>query len=184
MPKTRLSSNVETRLSSNVETRLSSKIRRWFFPLLAVLILSFGLTPRVFATPDPPRAAINPSTLECVPSVYWRDECRELLLPAGWEYTNSSTCPAGYTEIARFDLEILRFQNDYCCRQSGGDFCPETMASPSPLVTLNIEPETPTALPTPVETSTDSNALPIAGGLFLLAGLGLGAYALLRRKRN
>jgi len=158
--------------------------KRWFFLVLAVLILGFGLTQNVLATPDAPRAAINRSTLECLPSVYWRDECRELVLPAGWEYINESTCPAGYTEIAKFELEVLPYQNAFCCQQRGEEFCPATMASPSPLVTLLAETETPTVAPVPPETSANSGTLPIAGGLSLLAGLGLGAYALLRRKKS
>jgi hypothetical protein len=143
---------------------------------LVVFALAFGLARRVLATPDAPRAAINPSALQCMPMVYWRDECRELLLPAGWEYADQAECPVGYTEVPDFKLDVLAYQNDFCCRQRGGEFCPGEQASPSPLV---LE----TATPAEAEPVPSSDVLPVAGGLSLLAGLGLGVYRLLTRRK-
>lgn len=158
--------------------------RNLFFLVPSVLILTLGLTQTVLATPDAPRAAINPATLECMPIVYWRDECRELILPSGWEYSAESTCPAGYIEIPDFELEILMYKNPFCCQQRGEEYCLVTETPQRSQATLIIETKTPTAAPELVERSTGSKALPIAGGLSLLAGLGLGVYQFLARKKS
>lgn len=134
--------------------------RKWLLGILLASLLTFGLTQTVFATPDPPRVVINPSTRQCAPVVYWQDECGSLILPPGWEFSTESTCPAGYTQVNSLPHQEWKKQpNDFCCMSRGGDYCPRPNLLKSPEI------------------------LPVAGGFFILAGLGLGTYAFLTRKR-
>ncbi len=164
------------------------KIRnRLILIISAFILLTFGIVQSVFATPDPPRVVINHTTRECDPLVYWRDECGEVTLPSGWEYHPESACPAEYTITELEGLEWDKYQNDFCCQNYGGMNCPqENQAglSPNPPVTLVIETATPSATPEPARPSPGSVILPVAGGLSLLAGIGLGVYGFLLRKQN
>jgi hypothetical protein len=163
------------------------KINNRLILLISVFILlTFDIVQTVFATPDAPRVVINHTTRECDPLVYWRDECGEVTLPSGWEYHTESACPAEYTVTELQQLEWKKYQNDFCCQNYGGTNCPgenPASLSPSPLLTLVIETAAPAATPEPAGPSPRSVILPVAGGLSLLAGLGLGIYSLLGRKK-
>lgn len=134
--------------------------RKWFLLILAIFFLALGWAQTVSATPDAPRVVVNPATRECAPVVYWRDECGEAILPSGWEFSPESTCPADYTVVQRLPgVAWKNYQSDFCCMSRGEDYCPQPEAPQGPEV------------------------LPIAGGLSLLAGLGLGAYKLFAGKK-
>ena len=152
----------------------------------AFILLTFGVAQTVFATPDAPRVVINHTTRECDPLVYWRDECGEIILPSDWEYHTESACPAEYTvtELERLPWDM--YQSDFCCQHYGGMNCPQenqVSLSPGPLVTIAIETAAPATTPEPAKPSLGSVILPVAGGLSLLAGIGLGIYSLLGRKK-
>lgn len=157
------------------------KIRRLVI-LLTVILLTLAVTQRVLATPDPPRVLVNHGTRQCDPLVYWRDECGEIILPAGWEFHDENACPAGYTVIELSQLEWGKYQNAFCCQNYGGLNCPETLTlpAPSPSETSSPEQEIP---PTGGEAPANPQILSVAGGLSLLTGLGLGIYGLLSKRR-
>ena len=153
----------------------------------AFILLTFGVAQTVFATPDAPRVVINHTTRECDPLVYWRDECGEIILPSGWEYHTESACTAEYTVTQLERLPWDLYQNDFCCQHYGGMNCPEenqASLSPDPLVAPVIASAAPVATPEPARPSPGSVILPLAGGLSLLAGIGLGVYGLLGRKKS
>ncbi|MCG2785593.1 MAG: hypothetical protein L6461_10855 [Anaerolineae bacterium] len=109
-----------------------------------------------------------------------------MILPSGWEYHPESVCPAEYTITELQQLEWKKYQNDFCCQHYGGTNCQENQASlsPGPLVTPVSETAAPATTPEPAWPSPGSVVLPVAGGLSLLAGIGLGVYGLLLRKQQ
>lgn len=151
--------------------------------LLTIVLLTLVVTQRVLATPDPPRVLVNHDTRQCDPLVYWRDECGEIILPVGWEFHTENTCPADYTVVELSRLEWDKYQNAFCCQNYGGMNCPETptlTTAPSPSATPTPEPET---QPTGETAPENPQILPLAGGLSLLTGIGLGIYGLLSKRR-
>jgi len=148
----------------------------------SIVLLTLVITERVLATPDPPRVLVNHDTRQCDPLVYWRDECGEIILPTGWEFHDENSCPADYTVIELSRLEWDKYQNAFCCQNYGGMNCPETLTipAPSPSITPSPKPESP---PTGGQASEGPQILPVAGGLSLLTGLGLGIYGLLSKRR-
>lgn len=155
--------------------------RRFLLPILSLGIF-FSAYQIVFATPDPPRVVINKSSLECDHTFYWRDECGEVILPPEWEYSTESACPDGYT-IRDLQVEWTKYQNDFCCQTRGGNYCTDAAITSSPVITLiagNRATNTPQTTVVSDSPAQNPELLPVAGGLSILAGLGLGLYQILR----
>ncbi len=135
----------------------------WFFLALAVLIVSFGHTQNVFATPAPPRVVINPHTQQCDEDFYWTDECGQAILPTGWEFYAGEKCPAGYGHV-HLAAEWEIYPSELCCNLYGGNpkYCPS-------------------AIP---RLSVPNQWLPWFGGLLILTGISLGSYRLLLKRKS
>lgn len=95
-------------------SRLPSRSERLGLFLLLVVAAAAAMAALARAAPLPPRRVVNHQTQQCA-EIVPGDECGDVLLPPGWEYTDGE-CPAGYTP-GEIQVEWVHFEVSICCTE-------------------------------------------------------------------